>query len=46
MFEQIVIALAALTIVIAPLAILAVLSLRFGVDTRPSIGDRDQRAWI
>ena len=46
MFEQIAAALAVAALFITPLAILAAASLRYGVDSRPGIGDRDQRPWL
>ena len=33
-------------VVIVPFLALALASLRFGVDSRPSIGDRDRRPWL
>ena len=38
-------ALAAL-IVMGPFAVLAAAAVRFGVDSRPGIGDRDRRPWM
>lgn len=35
-----------LAVFIVPLAVLGVAALRFGVDSRPGIGDRDQRPWL
>ena len=46
MIDQIATALAVAAIFIAPLAVLAVASLRWGVDSRPGIDDRDQRPWL
>lgn len=46
MFEQIATALAAAALIIAPFAVLAVAALRSGADSRPGIGDRDQRPWL
>ena len=42
------IAMAALAaiIFIGPLLVLAVAAVRLGVDSRPGIGDRDQRPWL
>ena len=42
------IAMAALAaiIVIGPFIALAVAAVRFGVDSRPGIGDRDRRPWL
>ena len=33
-------------LIVGPLALLALASLRFGVDSRPGIDDRDQRPWL
>ena len=33
-------------IVIVPFLVLALASMRYGVDSRPSIGERDQRPWL
>jgi hypothetical protein len=33
-------------VVIVPFLALALASLRFGVDSRPGIGDRDDRPWL
>ena len=33
-------------VVIVPFLALALASLRFGVDSRPGIGDRDHRPWL
>ena len=33
-------------VVIVPFFALALASLRFGVDSRPGIGDRDSRPWL
>jgi hypothetical protein len=46
MFEQIATALAVAAIVLLPLALIAVAALRWGVDSRPGIDDRDQRPWL
>jgi hypothetical protein len=46
MFETIAAALAAATIVILPFVAFAAAALRFGVDSRPGIEDRDQRPWL
>ena len=46
MFETIVAALAVAAIFIGPLVVLAVAALRWGVDSRPEVGDRDQRPWL
>ncbi|HEY4634736.1 MAG TPA: hypothetical protein VIH00_12545 [Candidatus Limnocylindrales bacterium] len=45
-FDTIVAVLTAAIIFIGPLAVLAIASLRFGADSRPGIGDRDQRPWL
>jgi hypothetical protein len=36
----------AATIVIGPLVALALAALRFGVDSRPGIDERDRRPWL
>lgn len=46
MLDQIATALAVAAIFIAPLVALAVASFRWGADSRPGIGDRDQRPWL
>jgi hypothetical protein len=46
MFDQIGAAFAVAAIFIAPLAVLAWAALRYGADSRPGIGDRDQRPWL
>lgn len=46
MFETIGAALGVAAIFILPFAGLAAAALRFGVDSRPSISDRDQRPWL
>jgi hypothetical protein len=46
MFDQIAAALAVAALFIAPIVILAITALRYGVDSRPGIGDRDQRPWL
>ncbi len=33
-------------IVIVPFVVLALASMRYGVDSRPGIGERDQRPWL
>ena len=33
-------------IVIVPFLVLAIASMRYGVDSRPGIGERDQRPWL
>jgi len=35
-----------IVIVVGPLLVLALLTNLFGVDSRPSIDDRDQRPWL
>jgi uncharacterized membrane protein len=39
-------AVAAITIVVGLLVALALAAIHFGVDSRPSINDRDQRPWL
>jgi hypothetical protein len=46
MIDQVVAALAVAAIFIAPLVIFAVAAIRFGVDSRPGIDDRDRRPWL
>jgi hypothetical protein len=46
MFDQIGAAFAVAAIFIAPLAVLGWAALRYGADSRPGIGDRDQRPWL
>jgi hypothetical protein len=46
MFDQIAAALAVAALFIAPVVILAILAVRYGVDSRPGIGDRDGRPWL
>ena len=46
MFDQIAAALAVAALFIAPIVILAISALRYGVDSRPGIGERDQRPWL
>ena len=45
-FDQIVAALAVAAILIAPFIAFAAAALRFGVDSRPGIDDRDSRPWL
>ncbi|HYH93615.1 MAG TPA: hypothetical protein VD763_10680 [Candidatus Saccharimonadales bacterium] len=45
-FGTIVSAMTAIIVFIGPLVALAVAALRFGVDSRPRIDDRDQRPWL
>jgi hypothetical protein len=33
-------------VLIVPFLALAVAAVRFGVDSRPGVGDRDQRPWL
>ena len=35
-----------IALVIGPLGLLALAALRYGVDSRPGIDDRDQRPWL
>lgn len=44
--DSIVAAVATLAIFIAPFAAFGALAFRFGADSRPGIGDRDQRPWL
>ena len=46
MFDQIASALAVAAIILLPLVLLAVAALRWGVDSRPGVDDRDQRPWL
>jgi hypothetical protein len=45
-FDTIVAVLTAAVIFIGPLVVLSVAALRYGVDSRPGIGDRDRRPWL
>lgn len=45
-FDEIAAALAVAAMFILPLVGLAIAALRFGTDSRPGIGDRDQRPWL
>ena len=45
-FDIVVGAVAAIVIVVGLLVALALLAIHFGVDSRPSIDDRDQRPWL
>ena len=45
-FDIVVGAGAAIVIVVGLLVALALLAIHFGVDSRPSIDDRDQRPWL
>jgi hypothetical protein len=44
--DQVFSALAVAAFFITPLVVLAVAALRFGVDSRPDIDDRDRRPWL
>ena len=46
MIEQIVTALAVAAVFIVPLVALAAAAMRFGVDSRPTIDERDRRPWL
>ncbi len=46
MIDQIVAALAVVALFIGPFAVLAVLALRSGVDSRPGVDDADRRPWL
>jgi hypothetical protein len=46
MFDQIAAALAVAALFITPLVILGITAVRYGADSRPGIGDRDQRPWL
>ena len=46
MFDHVAAALAVAAIFIAPLAILGIAALKYGADSRPGVGDRDQRPWL
>ena len=45
-FDIVVGAAVAIVIVVGLLVALALLAIHFGVDSRPSIDDRDQRPWL
>ena len=45
-FDIVVGAAAAIAIVVGLLVALALAAIHFGVDSRPSIDDRDQRPWL
>ena len=45
-FDQVVAALAAAALFIAPLVVFAAAAFRFGVDSRPGIDERDSRPWL
>ena len=44
--DQVLAALAVAAIFIAPLVAFAAAALRFGVDSRPDIDERDRRPWL
>ena len=44
--DQVVAALGVAAIFIVPLVVFALAALRFGVDSRPGIDERDQRPWL
>ena len=46
MLETVAAALAVAAILIGPFVVLAIAALRWGVDSRPGIDDRDQRPWL
>ena len=46
MIDQVVAALAVAAIFIVPLVAFALAALRYGVDSRPGIDERDQRPWL
>ena len=46
MFDVVVGGAAAIAIVVGLLVALALAAIHFGVDSRPSIDDRDQRPWL
>jgi hypothetical protein len=37
---------ATMVLIVGPLAALALAAWRYGADSRPGIGDRDQRPWL
>ena len=45
-FDQVVAALTVAAIFITPLVAFAASALRFGVDSRPGVDDRDSRPWL
>ena len=45
-FDPIVAGLAVAALVILALALFGAAALRFGVDSRPGIGDEDRRPWL
>lgn len=46
MFDVVVGAGSAIAVVVGLLVALALAAIHFGVDSRPSIDDRDQRPWL
>lgn len=46
MIDTIAAALVVAALVILPFVAFAAAALRFGADSRPGIGDRDQRPWL
>jgi hypothetical protein len=46
MLTTIVEAVAAIAILVGPLVAFACVAIRFGVDSRPKIDDRDTRPWL
>lgn len=46
MIDQVVAGLAVAVIFFAPLVVFAAAALRFGVDSRPGIDERDRRPWL
>jgi len=46
MFDQIAGALGVAALFNLPLVLLGIAALRFGTDSRPTVGDRDQRPWL
>ena len=46
MFVTVVGAVAAIVILVGPLLAFALAAIRFGVDSRPTIDDRDTRPWL
>ncbi len=46
MLGTILVAFATIVVLIGPFVVLGYLSIRFGVDSRPGIGERDHRRWL
>jgi hypothetical protein len=46
MFDNLVGAVAAIVILVGPLLAFARAAMHFGVDSRPTINDRDKRPWL